>query len=262
MSKLTHVPVPEDSALARPTSPDPEREARLAVLERYLTDHRRRRIEHALVSRIGSVAMVVDGVYDLGNASAIMRTCDGMGVHRVYYVETVEQYKPAHRTAQGSNKWLSLRRFDDPLSCAEAVRADGYALYGAALEGSTHTLETLDVSRPVAIVLGSEHDGLSRPMMDACDALFRIDMRGLSQSYNVSVAAAISLYSVLTRRAALAGPGAPVMPPGDLSPAVTDALREEWYRKAVKNSEVILERELGVAPPPIEEIEGPLGELR
>jgi len=125
------------------------------------------------------------------------------------------------------------------------LRNAGYTIAGASLDTSIR-LADLDVSRPIAVVLGNEHSGLSPAMIDACDTLFRIDMHGLSQSFNVSVAAALTLQDVLRRR-----PPSPTGRRGDIPAAELDALREIFYRKAVQHADAILERTLGVAPPPL-----------
>src|SRR5690606_6117348 len=138
--------------------------------------------------RRSSIAMVVDGIYDMGNASAIMRTCEGLGVHHLYFVLDQEKSKASGRTSQGAHKWLSVQRFLDPVACAQAAKAQGYRLIGAALEAE-QTLEQIDFGGPIAVVLGSERDGISPAMLGECDALYRIEMRGLVQSFNVSVAA-------------------------------------------------------------------------
>lgn len=235
---------------------DPAREARIAVLERYMTPERRSRLEHAVLHRRHGVAAVVDGIHDLGNASAIMRTCDGLGIQRVYLVDQAPRYRAARRTTQGSHKWLNIQRFREAGPCAEALKAQGYWIVGAALTGASITLDQIDITKPLAVVLGNEKDGLTPQMMAACDQLFYIPMVGLSQSFNVSVAAAITLHDIVRRLRARDGAQ------GDLSPEEQDALLEVFYRKAVTNADLILTRELGQAPPPLlEESEGMIAEL-
>ncbi|PIV98761.1 MAG: TrmH family RNA methyltransferase [Deltaproteobacteria bacterium CG_4_9_14_3_um_filter_63_12] len=241
----------------RPEAQDASREARLRVLERQLTPRRQQRLEEALHNRVSSVTMVVDGVYDLGNASAIMRTCEGLGIHKLFFVEPTVSLKTSRRSSQGSHKWLSISRFATPVECAQAVRAAGYRIFGASLEAED-TLDTLDLSSPIAIVVGAEKEGLSKEMLAECDGFYRIPMRGLVQSFNVSVAAAMTLFEIMQRRRRelhLDGDW------GDMAPEELDAVREIFYRKSVQYADRILERELGVAPPSMPEPDSLYAEL-
>ena len=243
----------------RPSSPDAEREARLQVLDGLLSRQRRENLEEAIANRIDSLTLIADGLYDLGNASAIMRTCEAFGLHRMYIVELTTPYKEAERSSRGAHKWLKIERFGDPIACADAAHAAGYTLVGADVKG-TVPLHDIDPNQKLAFVLGSEHDGMSEEMKARCDLLYRIDMRGLVESYNVGVAAALSLYHVLERRRdAAQQKGEPLR--GDLSPEQKDALREIFYRKAQKRSDFILRNALGVAPPPLPKLEGPLAAI-
>lgn len=222
---------------------DSEREARLVVLEKYMTPERQKRLEYALAHRRKNLVAVVDGIHDLGNASAIMRTCDGLGIQHVYLVDQAPRYRAARRTTQGSHKWLDIHRYTETKPCVEALRAAGYRIVGAALTGTSITLDEIDLSGPVAVVLGNEKDGMTAEMTAACDDLFYIPMLGLSQSFNVSVAAAIALYDLTRRLRERDG----VL--GDLAPEELDGLREIFYRKAITNADQILTRELGQVPP-------------
>jgi tRNA (guanosine-2'-O-)-methyltransferase len=249
LKRISTTPTPAADAPSvsapRPCAADPDRERRLTILERFITPERQGRLEFALQHRRRHLVAVVDGIHDLGNASAIMRTCDGLGLHHVFLVDQAPRYRAARRTTQGSHKWLDIQRFTDAPSCAADLRARGYQLAGAALDPRSVPLSELDLSRPLAVVFGNEKDGLSPAMLDACDALFHIPMLGLSQSLNVSVAAAIALYDLQRRLSDLHGPG------GDLSPTELDGLREVFYRKAIQNADAMLTRELGHAPPPL-----------
>ncbi len=233
----------EDERPLRPAATEAGRERRLQVLERFLTPARQANLEHALRHRVRNVAMVVDGITDLGNASAIMRCCEGHGVYRLFLIEKVKRFKPACRSALGSHKWLEIRRFNDVSTCVEAVRAQGFRLFGASLEGSTEVRQ-MPVDGPLALVFGNEHAGLSDEMLAACDGFFRIAMHGVVQSYNVAVAVGIALHEVLGRRAAMQAHGRW----GDLDAVQMDVLREIYYRKAVANSQRILEHSLGEVP--------------
>lgn len=238
----TQVPIQISDIDPRPPCADPERERRLAILEQWMTPHRLARVENTLRNRVTQIAVVVDGIYDLGNAAAIMRTCDGLGVHRVYLIDSCTGSLPPKRTSQGAHKWLEINRYPQPQPCIEELREQGYLIAGAALSDHSTPLEELDVSRPIAIAVGNERDGLSKTVLDACDVHFHIPMYGFSQSFNVSVAATIALHDLLRRYDDLR-PSKKWR--GDMSPEALDVLRDDFYFKAVNNAEAILARELG-----------------
>ncbi|MBM4370983.1 MAG: RNA methyltransferase [Deltaproteobacteria bacterium] len=203
-------------------------------LDDYLTESRRARIAQVLAARTRDLLLVLEGVHDPHNVAACMRTAEGLGLQEVHVVAP-GAYHPHHKVVQGADKWLDIHTHRDPAELAGALRPRGYLLYAAALVPAAAEIASLDFTRRVALVLGNEHDGVSREMMDACDGAFVIPMRGFTRSFNVSVAAGIALYHATRAREAVLGPG------GTLGEADREALRAAWVERSVRRGALLRE---------------------
>jgi len=199
---------------------DPE--AVSAALEPQLTDERRGRIEAVLAARLGSLTVVLENLHDPHNGAAVLRSVEGFGLSELHVVEQAEPFRFSDKVTQGCEKWIDVRRHPDFGAAAAALHARDFRLY-AAVPGATTPLHALDVSRPAALVFGNEHAGLTGTAQAACDGTFAIPMDGFTQSFNLSVSAAICLADAAARRRAALGV------PGDLPPAERARLRARWY---------------------------------
>jgi tRNA (guanosine-2'-O-)-methyltransferase len=200
------------------------------LLEARLTDRRKERIEQVVARRTCEMTCVFDGPYDLGNVSAVLRTCEGLGIQPVHLIETQEKFKASNRVTQGAEKWLDLYRWQRPEECAHFLKQRGYRIYATHLEAS-RPLSDLDFSEPAALVLGNERDGVSAEVLAAADARCVIPMAGFTQSFNISVAAALSLYHVRRWRIEHLGRG------GELSEREQRILRAHFWLRGVDRAE-------------------------
>ncbi len=103
------------------------------------------------------------------------------------------KFKAAKRVSKGAEKWLDVHLHNSPSNSLSELRKDGFKVYATDLN-TDKTIDDLDFSKPIAIVLGNENEGTSKEMIDAVDGTFRIPMFGFSQSFNISVAAALIFY--------------------------------------------------------------------
>lgn len=202
-------------------------------LQPFLSKRRARRIEAVLSTRLTGVRVVAERFFDHGNIVAIMRTCEAFGVYGVDLLEFEAPFKPAKKVGQGAHKWLDVYKHATAKSAAEKLKATGYRLVGASLMGK-RGLEEIDVSNPLALVFGNEHEGITPELEALCDETFCIPMVGYTQSLNVSCAAAITVYDVTRRYRQSIGSE------GDLSQDEKNRLRAVYYRRAVKHSELLL----------------------
>ncbi len=165
------------------------------LLEPRLTERRRARIDEVVAGRTCEIACVFDGPYDLGNVSAVIRTCEGLGVQPVHLIETQEKFKAANRITQGAEKWVDVKRWDQPAACVRSLKERGYQVCATHLEAA-RPMADIDFSKPTALVLGNEREGVSDEVLAEADMRCIIPMSGFTQSFNISVAAALSLYHV------------------------------------------------------------------
>ena len=198
-----------------------------------LTEHRRERIAEVIGERTYHVCTVLDGLYDRGNTSAVIRTAEALGYQSMHVVESQKHFKEANRVTQGTDKWLDIERYKEPESCIPVLRERGYRIVATELEASTPIAE-VDFSEPTALVFGNERDGVSEPMLAEADERCILPMVGFAQSYNISVGAAIALYHIYERRVAEVGKQ------GDLDDEQQRVLRALYYLRSVDHPEKLL----------------------
>lgn len=203
------------------------------LLTPYLTEERRRRIEEVVGRRTYTVVPVMEGICDLGNAAAVFRSAEGLGFQGAHLIDTQPKHKTSQRVTQGADKWLDVEEWSDTKSCVAELKRRGYAICVTHLEAAI-PIEDVDFTKPTALVLGNEMVGVSEEMLDAADVRCIIPIDGFVQSYNISVAAALSLYAARRQRVeALGGQG-------DLTDGQKEILEAHFYIRAVNQAEKLI----------------------
>jgi tRNA (guanosine-2'-O-)-methyltransferase len=185
------------------------------------------RIKRVLAQRQPDLSVVMENIHDPHNVSAVLRSCDAVGILRVELLYTVEKFpRIGKKSSSSANKWLEVRKHKSVDECYRILRNEGFAIYATHLGGSSVSLYDLDLTKKVALVFGNEHRGVSDEAATRADGAFQIPMLGMIQSLNVSVACAVSLYEVLRQRLAK----------GDLiNPKLSDAelteLCNDWIKR-------------------------------
>jgi tRNA (guanosine-2'-O-)-methyltransferase len=198
------------------------------VIRGVLRPQRWAKIQAALEQRLGAVRVVVENLHNPHNTSAVLRTCEALGVQHIHAVETTGPFTLSRRITIGAHKWVTLHHHDTIAECARKIKETGFRLYGAVLDPKSLPLEEIPVDQPVALIFGNEKVGVSPQARDLCDGTYTIPMVGFVQSFNISVAAAISLYSLTGRVRRLRADG------GLLSPEEKAEILESWLPKSVR----------------------------
>jgi tRNA (guanosine-2'-O-)-methyltransferase len=168
---------------------------------RPITGRRLQRMASVLARRQPDVAVVLEGVHDPHNVSAVLRSCDATGVpavHLVYRDKELPQLSTG--VAAGTQRWLDVHLHAGVEDCYAELRRIGMRIYATTIEGPTVDLHDLDLTRPCAFVFGNEARGLSPAAIELADARLQIPMMGIAESLNVSVASAVTLYEMLRQR--------------------------------------------------------------
>ena len=177
----------------------------VAALEPLALPQRRARLERVARGRIGGVTVLFDAPHDPHNGSAVLRSCDAFGVPELHVVPRAESFLVGKRIAKGTQRWVDVVVHPTPEQAAAALHGRGFVLAAAHPEGELLP-EDLAGLRRVAIVLGNEHDGLCEALAGVSDRTVRIPMRGMVESLNVSVAAAVLLAAATRGREGDLGP--------------------------------------------------------
>lgn len=171
----------------------------IRALRSHVTDARWAKIVGVADQRVLDVVPVLDNVADPHNASALLRTSDAFGIHRVHVVGNEKIFKGTHKISRGTDRWLDLAHHVDRKACVAALRREGFSIYVASMDGE-HTPETLATKPKVAVVFGNERRGVGDDFRDLADGTYRVPMVGFVESLNVSVAAAVTLYTLVRSR--------------------------------------------------------------
>jgi tRNA (guanosine-2'-O-)-methyltransferase len=163
------------------------------------------RIQGALLRRISSVVVVVEAVRRRHNASAILRTAEAVGLHEAHLI--TNSFRPSRGAARGAERWLELHRHGQTSACIDALEARGFDLWVADLAPDARAPDEVPIDRPLAILFGSELVGVSDEARARARGVVTVPMRGLTESLNVSAAAACVLYRLAERRRAEVGGG-------------------------------------------------------
>ncbi|MDP9473304.1 MAG: RNA methyltransferase [Chloroflexota bacterium] len=148
---------------------------------------------------------MLEDVHDQHNASAVLRSCDAVGVvsvHLVYRNETPPEQAFARTTSASAAKWVETIRHDSIEACYAALRAQGCTVLATAVGAESQNLYDVDLCRPTALVFGNEMRGLTDEAIASADGSIVIPMMGMVQSLNISVACAVVLYESLRQRRA------------------------------------------------------------
>lgn len=196
--------------------------AMIEAMRPFVTEQRKARIEAVVAARLRGVEVAIEQPYDPHNAAAVVRSAEALGAWSVHVIAASERILRARGTTTGTHNWIDTRHHRDLGGFLALARGSGMLLAGACVD-ATHMLEELPIDRPICLLFGNEHAGLSAAAQAACEVRFRIPIHGFAESYNLSVAAALSLYATTTRIRARLGAA------GDLDEAGRELERARCY---------------------------------
>lgn len=167
-----------------------------------MTPERFNRLSGVLNKRQPDLTVVLENVFDPHNISAVMRTCDAVGVQEIYILNTkIPRHKKwGAKSSSSAAKWLTIHQFTDTAQCFEALRCKYQKIYTTHLSTEAQGLYQLNLTEPVALVFGNEHSGVSDELIGLADGNFIIPQVGIIQSLNISVACAVTLYEAFRQK--------------------------------------------------------------
>lgn len=209
-------------------------------LRNFVTDDKNDLFDRLIGNRMDYVTIVLEDLFQSHNQSAIMRSADCFGIQDVYMIENRNSYDITSTVSQGAREWLSLHRYyerpDNTQSVIDKLRADGYRIIATTPHTNEVSIDALDLEKgKMAFFFGTELTGLSETVIREADEFVKVPMYGFTESLNVSVCAAILMYSV-TQRLKQSAVG------WHLSDDKETEVLMKWYKKSVKAAEEILER--------------------
>jgi len=202
------------------------------TLSEFITEERKEKIAAVVGGRTRHLAVMVEGLVNTGNVSAVMRTAEALGLLDFHVVDYPgATYKVSERTSIGAEQWLDVRTWHGLQPGIDWLREHGYRIVATHLDDAAVPLEQVDFSQPTALVFGNELEGITPEMAEAADVTAYLPMSGFAQSFNISVAAAMALHHAVN-----------TAPRVSLSESERVALTADYYLRSVRRADLILAR--------------------
>ena len=227
---MTCIPKKTFSAMDEKTT-----RALLTYMQQFITEERKQLFDKVLKYRTRHITVVLEDIYQPHNASAVLRTCDLTGVQDVHIIENKNKYDVNPDVALGSFKWLNLIKYneteDNTLAAFQKLKAQGYRIVATTPHKDEQYPDSIPLEGKMAIVFGTELTGLSQTAIAHADEYLKIPMYGFTESYNISVSAALILFTLTERlrRSDI---------PWQLSEKEKTAIKLEWTRRTLRKADI------------------------
>ena len=167
-----------------------------------MTPERKQKLLSVLNKRQNDITVVLENVSDPHNISAVMRTCDAVGVQDIYVLNTKipRHEKWGAKSSSSAVKWLSIHQFENAVACFESLRKNYSTILTTHLSSDAVSLHKVDFTKSTALIFGNEHDGVSEEIRKLADGNLVIPQVGIIRSLNISVACAVTLYEAFRQK--------------------------------------------------------------
>lgn len=181
-----------------------EKKLLLEEFYNYLSEKRKNLFLEKIKHRTNFIAVVLEDIYQSQNASAVLRTSECLGIQDIHIVENNNKYQINPDVSLGSDKWINLHYYkkkneNNTITCIEKLKSDGYKIIATHPHKNEISLSEYIPKEKIALVFGTEKEGISEDIKNAADHFLTIPMYGFTESYNISVAAAITLFSLVEK---------------------------------------------------------------
>ncbi len=167
-----------------------------------MTPERSEKLLKVLSQRQANLTVVLENVHDPRNVTAVMRTCEAVGIQNIYVISTKEPIleKFGYKSGSSSSKWITMHKFDSVAECFAELRTKFEVILTTHLSSKAIDLYKIDFTQSIALVFGNEHSGVSDEANELADGNFIIPQMGIIQSLNISVACAVSIYEAYRQK--------------------------------------------------------------
>ena len=213
------------------------KKALIHYLEGFVSERRRGRLHEVLKERTSHMTLVLEDVYQSHNFSAVLRSADIFGIQNVHFIENRNKYKISEDVSMGSTQWLTLNHYqkfeNNTQACLTDLKAKGYKIVATSLHKNSVSLEELNVSQPFAMVFGTELTGISKDVEEMADEFVKLPMYGFTESFNISVCAALCMHHLSTRIRK-------EVPHYGLSNVEKEEIYIEWLKASIRKHDLII----------------------
>ena len=175
----------------------------LEELYQVITPSKVELFERIAPMRTRHLTVVLENIYQEHNASAVLRSCESFGIQDLHIIEKDNQYKVQRDIARGAGRWVDMYNYNlgeqPTLDCLTKLKQKGYQIIATTPHARGYTIGDLPIDKPMALVFGTERRGISQQVIDHADAFVTIPMYGFTESFNISVSAAICMHTLRSR---------------------------------------------------------------
>lgn len=175
----------------------------ITLLSEYTTQNKLQKMDRHIHGRTRYVVPVLEDVFQSHNANAVIRSAECFGVQDVHVIEVLNQYAANIGVAKGASEWIDMYKYTSTEDCFAALRSRGYLIVATSPHADAtraqYILPELPIHQKIALIFGTEETGLSEYALQHADAFVAIPMYGFTESFNISVSAAVCLYDITTR---------------------------------------------------------------
>ncbi len=172
-------------------------------LKQFVSENRIKRFDEVINQRSNYIQIVLENLYQAHNASAVLRSCESFGLQTVHFIENKNSLKISADVAMGSSNWLTINRYRDSenntATALKKLKQQGFKIVATTPHTNSYTIDTLPINQKIALVFGTEIDGISKEVYEYADEFVKIPMYGFTESFNISVCAALCMYELTTR---------------------------------------------------------------
>ncbi len=210
-----------------------QKQALLEYLKTFVSDERLKRFDEVIAERIGHMHIVLEDIYQAHNASAVLRSVDCFGIQHVHFIETRNFYKVSDDVALGASQWLNIHRHKNTKETLSELKSQGFKIVATTPHKNDKTIYDFDVTQKFALVFGTEKEGISQDIFDMADEFVKIPMYGFTESFNISVCAAMCMNEFSNKiRSQIPDPYLPAEEKQDIY--------IEWLKKSIKKCDLII----------------------
>jgi tRNA (guanosine-2'-O-)-methyltransferase len=168
----------------------------------WMTPEREKKLQEVIKKRQFDITVVLENVWDPHNISAVLRSCDAVGVQDVYILSPTgkKESKLGKKSSASASKWLTIHHFTNAEDCFSELRKHYRHIFSSRIAEDAKPLYEMDFCSSLALVFGNEKDGVSEKVLSLSDGSFVIPQVGMIQSLNISVACAVTLYECYRQR--------------------------------------------------------------
>ena len=215
------------------------REELLEHLLSFVSENKNKLFQKTIEERTKHVTVVLEDIFQPQNASAVLRSCDVFGIQDIHVIENRNQYNVNPHVVHGASKWVTLHKHNqvqnNTLACINLLKKNGYQVYGTTPHTNEVLIQDIPIDNKLALMFGTEQEGLSEVAMENVDGFVKIPMYGFTESLNISVSAAICLYEI-SKRLKTSTIDWQLSPDEKIEQLIV------WAKKVIKSGELIEEK--------------------